>query len=237
MARRARRRLRRETPVRENELERRVVNAPVQLRGASATPMIEGYGALFGVETIIDDWDGGFRERIDPGAFAESIKRDDVRALFNHDPNRILGRNRSRTLRLREDKTGLQYECDVNLDDPNAVSVHAIIKRGDVSQSSFAFRIAEGGQTWIAPKALDELPLRIITKVILRDVSPVCYPAYPETTVSAREHARSLRGLPPRPPAAADMDRRRRALELAERSLWPHADDHRRRQLEIAEAD
>jgi len=171
-----------------SEVERRLATGRVEVRAASAADggksRIGGYGALFNSETVIGSW---FREKIMPGAFAGVIGKDcDVRALFNHDANFILGRSTVGTLRLSEDDTGLQYEADVNAADPMAVGVAARIARGDVSGSSFSFRVKT--EEWIYPdEGSADLPLRIIHEYAeLYDVGPVTFPAYEDTTSEAR---------------------------------------------------
>lgn len=141
---------------------------------------ITGYAAVFNVETEL--WPG-FREKIAPGAFTESLKKDDVRALFNHDPNVILARNTSGTLRLWEDEKGLGYEILANPDDPDAQRVVPKIKRGDVSQSSFGFNIIK--RSVEVNERKDEMT-RTIEKAQLFDVSPVTFPAYPSTEAHVR---------------------------------------------------
>jgi hypothetical protein len=149
---------------------------------------IGGYAALYNVETVIGDW---FRERIAPGAFDVAVTRDDVRALFNHNPDLILGRTSRGTLRLVADATGLAYEIDLDLEDPDAQRVLRKVRRGDVSQSSFGFLVT--AEDWPKPVEAGKLPLRIIRAVELFDVSPVTFPAYPDTSVAARDAAATLR--------------------------------------------
>src|SRR5690606_29136668 len=101
-------------------------------------PVISGHAAVF--DTLSEPmW--GFREKIAPGAF-DDVLEDDVRALFNHDPNFILGRTRSGTLKIAVDMRGLQYEIDPPDTQP-ARDLIVSMERGDVSQSSFAFIVAE----------------------------------------------------------------------------------------------
>ena len=153
---------------------------PVEVRTeASEKPQLSGYAAVFGSVTEIA---GMFREQIAPGAFAKAAKEDDVRALFNHDANYVLGRTTSGTLRLVEDDKGLRYEADPP-DTQWARDLMVSVARGDVSQSSFAFEVTD--DEWDYGKR-GELPLRTIKAVRLHDVSPVTYPAYTATTVSAR---------------------------------------------------
>lgn len=178
-------------------LERRVFASAVSLRTADGQPTtIVGYAAVFDSEAVIG---GLFRERIAPGAFRNVIgSTADVRGLFNHDDNFVLGRTTNGTLRLVEDERGLRYELDANLDDPSAVGVVAKIKRGDVSQSSYGFRVKDGGDEWTKPGTRNELPLRTIREFeLLRDVSPVTFPAFDETTAEARSAAAAARAEVP----------------------------------------
>jgi uncharacterized protein len=162
------------------EQERRTIALPVEMRQADGDkPQLSGYAAVFGEATEIA---GLFKERIAPGAFAEAVKRDDVRALFNHDANFVLGRTTAKTLRLVEDDRGLRYDVDPP-DTQWARDLMVSVGRGDVNQSSFAFEVTE--EEWDYGKR-GEMPLRTIKAVRLYDVSPVTYPAYESTTVSAR---------------------------------------------------
>lgn len=165
--------------------ERRVVSVkPLEVREADGElKTVSGYAAVFNTETVIA---GLFREQIQAGAFADAIGRDDVRALFNHDPNFVLGRTSAKTLRLSEDETGLHYTVDPP---PTQWATDLVISiaRGDVSQSSFAFSV--DAEEWVRAQKPGELPLRVIKRATLYDVSPVTYPAYEETSVSARSAA------------------------------------------------
>lgn len=181
--------------VRTDGRERRVWGQEIQLAPGEARadglPQIVGYGAVFNRETVIGNW---WREQIAPTAFDQAIGRDDVRGLWNHDPNYVLGRTTAGTLSLSTDARGLKY-----VDDPPdttwARDLITSIQRGDVSQSSFAFRVLS--ERWDEPTEKGGLPLRTILEVELFDVSPVTYPAYEETTVTARDAAAALI----RPPA------------------------------------
>jgi HK97 family phage prohead protease len=162
--------------------ERRGIIEEVTFRADADGPRVGGYAALYNTETTIA---GFFRERIAPGAFKTALSgEDDVRALFNHDSNIVLGRTKSGTLLLSETKKGLRYDIALNEEDPEAMSVRAKIKRGDVSGSSFGFIVR--AEEWQEPKDRRDLPLRTVTDAELFDVSPVTYPAYPQTSVTAR---------------------------------------------------
>lgn len=165
--------------MKNDNIEKRVFEIRMEA-GESETESrtIAGYAAVFDSDS--QDL-GGFTERIAPGAFANALNISDVRALFNHDPNHILARNTSGTLRLVEDATGLRYEFDA----PNTTlgnDLLEMIKRGDVNQSSFGFTVQD--DEW---EERDGKVYRTIKQVKrLYDVSPVTYPAYPDASVGVR---------------------------------------------------
>lgn len=150
---------------------------------------IVGHAAVFNTRAEIFR---GFFEEIQPGAFTDAIETDDVRALWNHNPDYVLGRNGARTLTLREDKQGLAVEIDPP---PTTWANDLLIsmRRGDVSQMSFGFRIrqVEDAESW--GTLPDGSILRRIKAVELFDVSPVTFPAYPETDVGVRERVAEMR--------------------------------------------
>lgn len=140
---------------------------------------IVGHAAIF--NSLSEDL-GGFREQIASGSFARAIGEDDVRALFNHDANLILGRNRAGTLKMSEDERGLKVE----ITPPDTVFANDLmksIKRGDVTQMSFAFRVVK--ENWEHGEG-GEPDIRTLQEVELFDVSPVTYPAYKQTDVGLR---------------------------------------------------
>jgi HK97 family phage prohead protease len=170
---------------------------------------IVGHAAIF--NSLSEDL-GGFREKIAPGAFAEAIGRDDVRALWNHDANFVLGRVRAGTLTMREDERGLAVEIDPP-DTQWARDLLVSMARGDVTQMSFGFRVERGGQSW---EKTDEGNVRTITRASLFDVSPVTYPAYADTDVAVRSLAQWQAESAPAPEKNSAPLRRR--LALAERN-------------------
>jgi HK97 family phage prohead protease len=192
--------------------ERRVVTVPMEARNSDGEGRtLTGYAALYGSETRIGSY---FRETIEQGAFRSALaRRDDVRALFNHDPNYVLGRLEAGTLQLSEDSRGLKYT--VTLPDTQAGrDLWTSVQRGDVSQSSFAFSV--DAEEWRDMQ--DAMPLRVVKDVHLYDVSPVTYPAYDETSVSARSQAEALRAAAAivaaaEPAGQPDRDRAHAELE------------------------
>ena len=139
---------------------------------------IEGYFAVFNSTYEICP---GIVEIIAPGAFADTLG-EDIRALTNHDTTLVLGRNKAGTLTLKEDTHGLWGSIRINSSDSDAVNTHSRVARGDVDQCSFGFYIEKEDR-----EVLPDGTVRYtILKVRLLEVSVVTFPAYEETSVSAR---------------------------------------------------
>lgn len=181
-------------------------------------PKLVGHAAVFEIEAEIY---GMFREKVAKGAFRRAIAEDDVRALWNHNPDVVLGRNRAGTLKLSEDDVGLAVEI-VPPDTQAARDLLVSMERGDVTQMSFGFMIKR--QQWEEETEGKALPLRTILEVELLDVSPVTFPAYPQTDIAVRDVAvRSLEQwrkehAPPPAGARQSIGLMRRRLELAKRT-------------------
>jgi uncharacterized protein len=179
----------------QSHRERRCYHA-AQLRAwlvEGAPPLITGYAAVFNrpSENL-----GGFVEIIRPGAFAKTIQTEDIRALWQHNPEYVLGRTKNGTLRLREDEIGLRIEIDAP-DTQIGRDAVASIQRGDVDQMSFMFEVVADEWEQGAPVK------RTLVEVKLYDVSPVTFPAYPQTSVSVRQHVAELSGATGQAPGAA----------------------------------
>ena len=191
-------------------LERRYIGVEeLRVDGEGDTPKIRGYAAVF--NSLSEDL-GGFREQIAPGAFKRTIKSADVRALWNHDPNYVLGRTRSKTLSLAEDDHGLAIEIDPP-DTQWARDLMVSIRRKDITQMSFAFQTLK--DEWDSEDQENEV--RTLVKVRLFDVSPVTYPAYTATDVevkSGEDVLKEHRAAKSRADAAA-MDEKRKGLDQA----------------------
>lgn len=152
----------------------------VQTREDGEDLFIEGYFAVF--NSTYDLWPGA-TESIAPGAFDDSIS-DDVRALYNHNSDIVLGRTSAGTMEIKQDSHGLWGRIRVNRNDSDAMNAYARIARGDITGCSFGFDIAaqetdyrdDGSVHWT------------ITRVSpLYEISPCTFPAYQETVVSARK--------------------------------------------------
>ena len=148
---------------------------------ADGSKGLSGHAAVFNRDSLPMY---GFTERVAPGAFAASIATDDVRALFNHDPNYVLGRNTAKTLRMSEDEDGLAFDIDLP-DTSFARDLAVSIERGDISGCSFGF--VTRAQRW--EEFEDGKTIRTLLDCQLFDVGPVTYPAYPDTDVGMRSLA------------------------------------------------
>lgn len=145
-------------------------SAEIRTRGRR----LEGYAATFGVEARIAD----FREIIRPGAFTTSLTND-VLALADHDPAKVLARTRSGTLRLSEDSRGLAFSLDLP-ETSAGRDVLELAERGDLGGMSFGFSVPDNGQRW-------QDDLRELLAVNLHEISVVSsWPAYAGTVVTAR---------------------------------------------------
>jgi HK97 family phage prohead protease len=149
--------------------------------GSGEALYIEGYFAVFN-ETY-ELWPGA-TESIAEGAFTEALKTCDVRGLVNHNDDMVLGRTKSGTLTLREDKKGLWGRIEINPDDSDAMNLYARVKRADVDQCSFGFWIAEQKTDFKEDGTIHWTILRVDP---LYEVSPCTFPAYEGTSVAARK--------------------------------------------------
>ena len=141
---------------------------------------IEGYFAVFNSNYEIYP---GVTESVAPEAFNTTLGGD-IKALCDHDTRLVLGRNKAGTLELRVDSHGLWGRIDINPNDTDAVNLYERVKRGDVDQCSFGFEIVKEESDFRDDGSVHFT----IREVILYEVSVVTFPAYAETSVSARKH-------------------------------------------------
>ena len=167
-------------------MEQRILKMKdAKIREEGGKRYLEGYFAVFGETYQV--WDG-WTETVERGAFARYLATgEDVKVLWNHDSNIVLGSTGNRTASLREDETGLFGSVEINENDSEAVSAYARVARGDVNGCSFGFEIARQEEWWD-----DEgIYHTKITEVDpLYEVSPCTFPAYKATSISAREKER-----------------------------------------------
>lgn len=165
-------------------IERRFVRGAMLRAKQGEKPGIAGVASVYNQQ-----YDTGWMiESIKPGAFTRVLSESpDVRCLFNHDPNNLLGRTKSGTLRLSDANDGLHFDCDTDTDSSIGSDVQRMISRGDLDGCSFAFTV--GKQSWREEKSADGMYLyyRDIEEIDeLFDVGPVTYPAYAGTSVAGR---------------------------------------------------
>ena len=165
--------------------ERRTFTGTVIARaeGEGMPKIIGGIAAVINSVTDL----GYFEEVIEQGAFDNALsKQYDIRCLFNHEADLILGRTTAGTCSVFVNGDGnLEYTWVPDYDNPTHMSVVRSIMRGDITQSSFAFTIKE--QSWSESEKYGSMGKRSIKTIEdLYDVSPVTYPAYQDTEADAR---------------------------------------------------
>lgn len=142
---------------------------------------LEGYFSVFGEPYQV--WDG-WVETIERGAFARYLASgSDVKVLWNHDSNIVLGSTSNGTASLREDETGLFGSVEINEGDQEALNGYARVARGDVDGCSFGFDIARQEEWWDDEGVYHT---KILEVDPLYEVSPCTFPAYKATSISAR---------------------------------------------------
>jgi HK97 family phage prohead protease len=186
----------------EDDVERRSFEVELRVVGEPAEePVIEGMAAVYGKKSEVIF---GFREIIEQGFF-DVVLNQDVRALWNHNADLVLGRTKNHSLALEDNERGL----GVRIRPPDTQAgkdALTLIKRGDVNQMSFGFQVkAEGGSEW--KKESDGSLTRILKRggcSRLYDVSPVTFPAYPQTSAHVRSMVEQLTAEGQEPEAEPD---------------------------------
>lgn len=159
-------------------MEKRFICRDFKTREEDNKKYIRGYFAVFNSIYEICE---GITESISPTAFSEMLDGD-IRALINHDTTLVLGRTKANTLKLNIDDIGLFGEIEINQEDSDAMNLYTRVKRGDVDQCSFGFDILEETR-----ESNEENVHYILQKLKLYEVSVTTFPAYEETSVSARK--------------------------------------------------
>ncbi len=159
-----------------NEIERRAYSNGVEVRATEKGATLRGYAARFG--SVYDM--GWFTEEVGRDAF-KNADMSDVRVLFNHDPNQILGRTKSGTARVGVDEKGLWYEVELP---KSADSLREAVERGDIDQSSWGFFLKK--DSWEKREGTDKQHRVLLDVEMVFDASPVTFPANPDTTVAKR---------------------------------------------------
>lgn len=168
----------------------------MEVRAASADKpgvigTLTGYAATFGTDSQVmssREHPRPFVERIAPGAFSRSLKDDgSIFMLWQHNEDTPLARSGS-NLTLAEDARGLAFTADIP-DTSTGRDLLANVRAGVIDANSFSFSVREGGEVWTKEEGRD---IRTLTDVRLFEISPVVFPAYPDTTLAARAHSRFM---------------------------------------------
>lgn len=147
-------------------------------KGKEGIGTLKGYAAVFEKLSIKMYY---FREKIRAGAFTKSIKKNNVRALWNHELGQILGSKKSGSLKLIEDQKGLYFEIELP-DTSTGRDAKVLVERKEVDGMSFGFNTK--GQIWdeTDPKNI----IRTLTEIDLHEISLTAFPAYPQTSVKTK---------------------------------------------------
>ena len=162
----------------------RAVQTRFDAREDAGEPHISGYFAVY--DTVYEICPG-MSESIAPGAFSRTLQGGDIRALINHETTFVLGRTKAHTLELHEDARGLWGSIAINPNDSDAMNLYERVKRGDVDQCSFGFMIVSEESDFRE----DGTVHWTIKDVDLFEVSACTFPAYEETSLSARTSERA----------------------------------------------
>lgn len=205
--------------------ERRFVSvSKLEVRSSSdGVKTYRGYAAKFNSwsEEMFDYAAGPFREIIQPGFF-DKVLNMDVRMLFNHDVNYVLGRSVANTMRYGQDDIGLWFEYD----DPSTTwsrDLGITIARNDVNQCSFGFVVAEDGDNWRPTDTGYERTLLAGGCIDLFDTSVVTFPAYRDTTVAGRSLTAIKSKLTEEERSKKEADRKNAEQILADQAYMDQA--------------
>ena len=146
---------------------------------------LTGYAAIFNSEADL----GGFVEVVRNGAFRKSLEGGtNIRALYHHQGDALLGTTRGGTLQLREDAHGLAFSLALP-DTTHGRDLAILVDRGDVAGCSFGFRVRDGGDRW---EQRGGQLVRELLDVDLVEITLTADPAYQDTTVAMRSRPAAL---------------------------------------------
>ncbi|MBG9599981.1 peptidase U35 [Bacillus mycoides] len=164
--------------------QRNLITDKIEIRESEdGSRTIFGYAVKWEMKSVTMGYWQRFKEQFKKGAFTDSLTQDDQLVLWSHDFSKVLGRTKNGTLRLFEDEVGLRFELDL-ADTTLGDDTYKTIKRGDVDGVSFGFQMSK--EEW--DESDPDNVVRSVTKAKLVEISPVAFPAYPDSQVSARSH-------------------------------------------------
>lgn len=194
--------------------------APFRLRAAEDGEAgdgltLDGYAAVFNRETIIDSWEGRFKERIAPGAMKKSFRENPPRVQFDHGRHPLIG-----SIPIGAPERGYpREEVDPVLAPEGGAHIVArlhdnwliqpvrdAIATGTVDGMSFRFSVVREQwhdhtgkrvtdeeelrallrRTWMEDVPDEELLVRTLQELRVPELGPVVWPAYADTSVGVR---------------------------------------------------
>jgi HK97 family phage prohead protease len=161
----------------------------VRAEDGSVSYRMKGTPVVYNREVVIYE-DNSFRmtEVIEPGAARDALLRAEQVLLWNHDSSKPMASRKNNTLIAREDDRGVHIEADAGGTVWGRNGVEAI-RAGLVDKMSFGFYLKNDGYTEERTaengKRLYKRTIKKFDRIV--DFSPVTYPAYQDTEVSARD--------------------------------------------------
>lgn len=165
----------------KNKYEQRLVE--IRAVDSEDKMLIEGYAITYDQPATHQYGQRKFTEVIRKGALDKTDMKD-VPLRYNHnDTWLIMARTRNKSLQLIKDDTGLKIQAEL-LDTQSNRDIYKSIQEGLVDKMSFAFTVADGGDTWTFK---DDESIREVNNIDkLYDVSVVDTPFYDSTSIYAR---------------------------------------------------
>lgn len=192
--------------------------APFALRAADGEDggdgrTLDGWGAVFNRETIIDSWEGRFREKISPGAMKKSFRENPPRIQYDHGRHPLIGSIPIAALERIAEEVHPEHAPEGGAhvvgrlhDNWLVEPVREAIASGSINGMSFRFSVVRerwfdaGGKeirdeetlreqlrrTWYEDVPDEELLLRDLKELRVPEIGPVMWPAYEETSVGVR---------------------------------------------------
>lgn len=147
--------------------------------------VVRGYYVVYGQETLLGSYGGvDYYEMIKHGALDRSLNEDDILSCYDHQLGELLGRTSADTFKLTSDNYGVYGETTINEEDRNALDIYARAKRGDLKGASFSFVPTK--EQFIQRD--NGSVLTVVEEAKVYEMSMVAFPAYDETSVSARSN-------------------------------------------------
>lgn len=174
-------------------VQRAVALTSLSTRSTGDGLSFEGYAAVFNAPTMIDSWEGRFREQIRRGAFAKTLLQNTPKLQFDHGRHPFIGSIPIGVVtKAAEDERGVHVQASLHAGEFFA-PVREAIRSGSVDGMSFTFEVVRDEIDHDTP---DDIPMRTLVEIRVPELGPVVWPAYGETTASVRDRgAESVRSV------------------------------------------